>query len=116
MRPESEEELGEAVESRLELRMLDAKVVLRGLLAGSSVGTPTMVLDELPVLLDVGVLLRAHEQHVLEEVREALAVLRVGELAHVYQDRGGRHVGVAIGYHKRLHPIIQGERLVLAVV
>ncbi|MEZ4238095.1 MAG: hypothetical protein R3F59_18500 [Myxococcota bacterium] len=66
-----DEELGEAVERAGEGALLDLEEVGGGLAAGAGVGHPAVILDEPPVLLHVGVLVGAHEEHVLEEVGEA---------------------------------------------
>lgn len=91
-----DEELRESVESAFEGLVGNLELVVGVGKTRVSIAVAAIVLDEFGVFIFAGVLFRAHEQHVLQEMGRAVERLRVQRAADVHIERGGRFVSLVV--------------------
>mmetsp|Transcript_66144 Transcript_66144/g.173422 ORF Transcript_66144/g.173422 Transcript_66144/m.173422 type:complete len:940 (-) Transcript_66144:220-3039(-) len=110
------EELGENVERLVDAFVADLVVVDR--LLGRRVGVVVAAVERQlrGVLLGVRKLLGAKENHVLQEMREALEVLRVLQRASLDGNREAGLLGLRVVYDENLEPGLERRVMVLALV
>ena len=111
--PRGNEELGEAVERAFKVRGVDLEEVGRVRERGPRVAEASVFGDEPVVLARVRILPGAEEEHVLEEVRHAGALLGIVGAPHVDIERGRRLVGAGVGDQEGLESVSEGERAVV---
>ena len=110
------EEPGEAVERAVEMGGVDLEEIDGVVERGRGVAGAAVLVDEAMVLAGVRVLVGAEKQHVLKEVREARAIVRVAGAPHVDVERRRCLVGVRVGDEERFEPVVEGDRAVVAGV
>ena len=108
--PRSDEELGEAVQRAFEMRGVDVEEVARVGERRRRVAGASVLGEVSAVFAGVRVLLRAKEQHVLQEVREPGTVLRIAAAAHVDVQRRRPLVRIGVGDDQRREPVVEHER------
>ena len=104
-----DEELREAVERAGERLVAHLEMVVGVVRGRVGVVAPAVRADEIAVLGDLRVFLGAEEEHVLEEVGEALALARIVDLAGHHGERGRRLVELRIGDQQHAHAIVERE-------
>ena len=107
------EELGEPVERILEVGGLDVEEVPGVREGRGGVGGAAVLGDEPPVLVGIGVFLGTQKQDVLEKVCESRTVVGIARVPYVHVESGRGLVGIRVGDHKRLHPVVERERAVV---
>ena len=75
-----------------------------------------MILDKPSVLVDIGVAIGPHEEHVLQEVREPLTVGWIVKLPDPNVNCCRCHVDLGVGHDNRAEAIAQLDQPVVTVV
>ena len=101
-----DEELGETIERAGERLVADVELVVRMVAGGVGVVHPAVLAEVGIKVGDVGIFLRAEEQHVLEEVGETLAVGGVVDLADVHDEGGAGLVEFLVGDEQDAQAVI----------
>ena len=104
-----DEELGEPVERAGEGLVADVELVVRVVAGGVGVVHPAVLAEVGVKVGDVGIFLRAEEQHVLEEVGQALAVGGVVDLADVHDEGRAGFVEFLVGDEEDAQAVIEDE-------
>ncbi len=111
-----DEELGEAVERAFEGVVVDLEVVVGVVRGCVGVGVTAVGLEVFAVFAGFWEFFRAEEEHVFQEVGEALAVVRVGHGADIDAYGGGGNVEPGVGEEDDLELVVQGEAAVFGFV
>ena len=104
-----DEELGETIERAGERLVADVELVVRMVAGGVGVVHPAVLAEVGIKVGDVGILLRAEEQHVLEEVGESLTIRRVVDLADVHDEGRAGFVEFLVGDEQDAQAVIEDE-------
>ena len=116
IKPGGDKKLRETVEGLRQVGRVDIEKVVGVLKRGKGVAGTAVLGDEFLVLRGIGVFVRTQEQHVLQEMREPAATLRVVATAHGYIQGRGRLDRVRVGNQQHFHLVGQGEQTVVVAV
>ncbi len=111
-----DEELAEAVQRVFQELRAHGKEVVGVVVGGPGIVAAAVVLDEGLVFPGLGIFLGAEKEHVLQEVRQSLAVGGIVAMAHGDVQRGGRLVRRRVRHEHHLHAVVETQVAVLAVV
>ena len=84
-----DKELGHAIERAFKCFVADFEMIVGVVTTGVGVVVAAIGLQVIAVVLLVRIFLGAEKKHVLEKVREAPAILGIGERAHAHREGGG---------------------------
>ena len=111
-----DKKLGEAVQRLGQIFLINIKKVVGMLKGGVGIARAAMLGNELLVFPGMRIFIRAEEQHVLQEMRQAGAFTRILGAAYMNIQGRGRFFSGGIGNQQRAQAVIQGDQAVAPVI